>query len=143
MWDKCSTAFLAKFFPLGKTNALRGRISSFQQTGMESIPEAWERLQEYILSCPHHGMDEWLVLQSFYNGLTATSRAHLDAAARGAYLDLTIAKATTLVEKMVSNKGWNEERSQSRTNGGMHTIKETDMLAAKLDLLMKKLDEGN
>ena len=39
-WDKCSTVFLAKFFPLGKTNALRGRISSFQQTGMESIPEA-------------------------------------------------------------------------------------------------------
>ena len=28
-WDKCSMAFLAKFFPLGKTNALRGRISSF------------------------------------------------------------------------------------------------------------------
>ena len=48
-WDKCSTVFLAKFFPLGKTNALRRRISSFQQTGMESIPEVWERLQEYIL----------------------------------------------------------------------------------------------
>ena len=28
-WDKCSTAFLAKFFLLGKTNALHGRISSF------------------------------------------------------------------------------------------------------------------
>ena len=78
---------------------------------MESIPEAWERLQKYILACPHHGMDEWLVLQSFYNGLTATSRAHLDAAARGAYLDLTIAKATALIKKMVSNQGWNEERS--------------------------------
>ena len=25
----------------------------------------------------------------------------------------------------------------------MHTVKETDMLAAKLDLLLKKLDEGN
>ena len=61
-WDKCSTAFLAKFFPLGKTNTLRGRISSFQQIEMESIPEAWERLQEYILACPHHGMDEWLML---------------------------------------------------------------------------------
>ena len=98
-------AFLAKFFPLGKTNVLQERISSFQQTEMESIPEAWERLQEYILACPHHGMDEWLV--SFYNGLTPTSRAHLDAAARGAYLDLTIAKATALIEKMVSNQGWN------------------------------------
>jgi len=29
-WDKCSKAFLAKFFPLGKTNVLRGKISSFQ-----------------------------------------------------------------------------------------------------------------
>ena len=28
-WDKCSTTFLAKFFSLGKTNALYGRISSF------------------------------------------------------------------------------------------------------------------
>ena len=105
MWDKCSTAFLANFFPLGETNVLHWRISSFQQTGMKSIPEAWERLQEYILVYPHHGMDEWLVLQSFYNVLTTTSRAHLDAAAGGAYLDLTIAKATALIEKMVSNQG--------------------------------------
>ena len=25
-WDNCSTVFLAKFFAMGKTNALRGRI---------------------------------------------------------------------------------------------------------------------
>ena len=28
-WDICSTAFLAKFFLMGKTNALRGKILSF------------------------------------------------------------------------------------------------------------------
>jgi hypothetical protein len=28
-WYNCSIVFLAKFFPTGKTNALRGRISSF------------------------------------------------------------------------------------------------------------------
>nr|ABA97775.1 Transposable element protein, putative, Retrotrans_gag [Oryza sativa Japonica Group] len=61
-WDKCSTAFLSKFFPMGKTNALRGRISSFQQTRDKSIPDAWERLQEYVATCPHHGMDDWLIL---------------------------------------------------------------------------------
>ena len=27
--DKCSTAFLEKNFPMGKTNALRGKISNF------------------------------------------------------------------------------------------------------------------
>ena len=70
---------------------------------MESIPEAWERLQEYILVYTHQGMDEWLVLQSFYNGLTTTSSAHLDAAAGGAYLDLTVANAKALIEKKVAN----------------------------------------
>ena len=29
-WDACSNSFLAKYFPLGKTNALRNKISSFQ-----------------------------------------------------------------------------------------------------------------
>jgi hypothetical protein len=29
-WDHCSTAFLAKFFPIGKTNALREKFASFQ-----------------------------------------------------------------------------------------------------------------
>jgi hypothetical protein len=28
-WDKCSEAFFAKFFPVGKTNALRAKISGF------------------------------------------------------------------------------------------------------------------
>jgi len=30
-WDICSTTFLAKFFPVGKMNALRAKISTFQQ----------------------------------------------------------------------------------------------------------------
>ena len=76
---------------------------------MESIPEAWERLQEYILACLHHGMDEWLILQSFYYGLTTTSLANIDVAAGGAILDLTIAKAKEMVEKMISNQGWSDE----------------------------------
>jgi hypothetical protein len=53
-WDICSTTFLAKFFPTGKTNPLRGRISSFQQHHDESIPKAWER--------SHHGIENWLLM---------------------------------------------------------------------------------
>ena len=29
-WEKCSNAFLVKFFPMGKTNALRNKTPSFQ-----------------------------------------------------------------------------------------------------------------
>jgi hypothetical protein len=57
-WEKCSNAFLTKFFPLGKINALRNKISGFQQLMDETIAEAWERLQNYISTCLHHGMEE-------------------------------------------------------------------------------------
>ena len=96
--------FLVKFFPTGKTNALRGRISNFQQTASESIPEAWERLEEHILAYPHHGMENWLALQNFYEGLTPMSKGHVDAATGGAFLSLTIDGATTLIENMVVNQ---------------------------------------
>jgi hypothetical protein len=81
-WEKCSNAFLAKFFLLGKTNALRNKISGFQQLTDETIAEAWERLQDYISGCLHHGM-EWFIIQSFYHGLIRSAREHIDAAAGG------------------------------------------------------------
>ena len=57
-WENCSTTFLAKFFSIG----LYGRISSFKQQHDESVPEAWERFQDYISECPHHGMEDWLLM---------------------------------------------------------------------------------
>ena len=71
---------------------------SFQQASNEPIPEAWERLLEYILACPHHGMDNWLIFQSFYNGLTQTTRDHVYVATGGAFFSLTPKKATSLVD---------------------------------------------
>jgi hypothetical protein len=110
-WRKCSEAFLTNFFPIGKTNALRGRITNFQQESTETIPETWERLQEYIQACPHHGMENWLMLHNFYEGLTPMPREHNDVAAGGAFLSLTINEATALIDKMVANCGWGEEQS--------------------------------
>jgi hypothetical protein len=66
------------------------------------------------------------------------SRGRIDAAARGMFLSLTINEATALIEKMVSNQSWGEGRKQQK---GMHSMKETNMLAVKMDLLLKRLDE--
>ena len=77
---------------------------------MESIPEAWERLQDYIQACPHHMIENWLVLQNFYEGLTPMLKGHIDAAAGGTFLSLTIDRATALIDKMVSNQSCGEER---------------------------------
>ena len=71
---------------------------------MGSIPEVWERLQDYIHACPHHGMENWLMLQNFYEGLMPMSKGHVDAAVRGAFVSLTIDGATALIEKIMTNQ---------------------------------------
>jgi hypothetical protein len=69
----------------------------------ETITEAWERLQDYIFACPHHGMEEWFIIQSFYHGLICSAREHIDAAAGGSFFALNIEEAGKLVEKMAPN----------------------------------------
>jgi multidrug efflux pump subunit AcrB len=125
-------------FPHGQNQCLMGKVSNFQQTSLKSIPEAWERLQEYIQACPHHGMEEWLVLQNFYKGLTPMSNGHDATATGGAFLSLTANAAKALIKKMVANQSSGEEIKQQK---GMHFVKEADMLATKIDLLMKRLDD--
>ena len=45
-----------------------------------------------------------------------------------------------LIEKMVSNQGWSEDKLQTQEDS-MHTVEKADMLAVKLDLLIKHLDK--
>jgi hypothetical protein len=68
------------------------------------------------------------------------SKEHIDAAARGAFLSLTLNEATTLIDKMVTNYGWGKERSMPKQED-MHIVKETDVLVTRMELLLKRLDE--
>lgn len=104
-WQTCANAFLTKYFPVSKTNALRGKISGFQQQEDETVSEAWEHLQEYLAACPHHGLEEWLITQSFFHGLNQRSQEHFDAAAGGSFLSLDVAGAKALIEKIASKVG--------------------------------------
>jgi hypothetical protein len=49
-------------------------------------------------------MKSWLLMQTFYEKLTNSSRETIDVAARGSFLSLTTQEATTLIEKMTSNQ---------------------------------------
>jgi len=84
-------------------------------------------------------MENWLVLQNFYEGLTTMSKGHIDAVAGGAFLSLTINEATALIEKTVANQSWGKGR---KTQKGSQSAKEADVLAAKIDLLLQRID-GN
>jgi hypothetical protein len=84
-------------------------------------------------------MQGWFLIQTFYHGLKHTSREHLDAAAGGAFFSLQVPAAKELIEKMVANQDWDGDRLHPRTRG-VHQVDGVDMLATKMDLLMKKLE---
>jgi hypothetical protein len=56
------------------------------------------------LHAPHHDMEEWFIIQSFYHGLIRSAQEHIDAAAGGSFFALSIEEARKLVEKMASNQ---------------------------------------
>jgi len=37
--------------------------------------------------CPHHGLEKWLIIHTFYNGLSNITRIIVDAAAVGALMN--------------------------------------------------------
>ena len=63
----------------------------------------------------------------------------MDVAAGGAFLSLDVVGARELIDKIASNQRWKEDR-QSAHAKGIHEIDGVDMLVAKMDLLMKKLE---
>jgi len=116
-WDKLALAFYQKYYPTEKTSRLRTQITSFEQTSQESLTDAWERFKKLIRECPHHGLEKWFLVVTFYNGLFEESRDVLDSAANGRFMNNTKDdKAWDLIEEMsVHNQQYGKPRGNSKT----------------------------
>ncbi|GJY98275.1 reverse transcriptase domain-containing protein [Tanacetum coccineum] len=86
-WDDLVSKFINQFFPPSKTTNLRNEITRFQQRFDESFYEAWDRFNDLLRACPHHGFSEWHQLDTFYNALNSNDQDSLNSAAGGNFLD--------------------------------------------------------
>ncbi|GJY31676.1 reverse transcriptase domain-containing protein [Tanacetum coccineum] len=99
-WDDLVSKFINKFFPPSKTTNLRNEITRFQQKFDETFYEAWDRFNDLLRGCPHHGFSELHQLDTFYNALNSNDQDSLNSAAGGNFLDkmprecLKISRAT-------------------------------------------------
>jgi hypothetical protein len=108
-WEKCSNAFLTKFFSLGKTNVLRNKISTFQKLRDESIAEAWECYHLFLVDLPVVGMEDWDFTQGFYYGLSEEAKEHIDNLTGGTFFLLMTQVARALFEKITTIERESEE----------------------------------
>nr|GFA13978.1 hypothetical protein [Tanacetum cinerariifolium] len=80
-WDDLITKFINQFFPPSKTTNLRNEIMRFQQRFDESFYEAWDRFNDLLRACPHHGFFELRQLDTFYNALNVNDQDSLNTTA--------------------------------------------------------------
>jgi hypothetical protein len=77
-------------------------------------------------------MEDWLLIQGFYHGLTQRSCEQLDATVEGSFMSLTVSRAKTLMNKIAENQSWIQDNVQHS-----HQI----ALSTKMDVLLDWLDQ--
>nr|GFB41533.1 reverse transcriptase domain-containing protein [Tanacetum cinerariifolium] len=97
-WDDLVSKFINRFFPPSKTTNLRKEITRFQQRFDESFYEAWERFNDLLRACPHHGFSELHQLDTFYNALNVNDQDSLNSAAGGNFLDKMPRECLKIIE---------------------------------------------
>ncbi|GJT01983.1 reverse transcriptase domain-containing protein [Tanacetum coccineum] len=86
-WDDLVSKFINQFFPPSKTTNSSNEHTRFQQRFDESFYEAWDRFNDLLRACPHHGFSELHQLDTFYNALNSSDQDSLNSAAGGNFLD--------------------------------------------------------
>ncbi|XP_070679073.1 uncharacterized protein [Malus domestica] len=139
-WDELANQFLQRFFPPSKTSKFRNEIMTFAQFDSEAFYNSWERFRDLLMKCPHHGLPEWLQLQSFYQGLTPENKRMIDAASGGALMTKIVAEASALFKTLATHsQKWGVERGPPK-RVGVHEIDAMSTMAAHISNLNKKFD---
>ncbi|RDY11029.1 hypothetical protein CR513_04365, partial [Mucuna pruriens] len=102
-WGDMKHMFLENFFPASRTTTIRKEICRIKQHSRETLHEHWERFNKVCSTCSHHQINEQLMIQYFYEGLTMMDRSMIDAASGGALMDKTPVEARHLISNMASN----------------------------------------
>nr|GEU63098.1 hypothetical protein [Tanacetum cinerariifolium] len=97
-WDDLVSKFINQFSPPSKTTNLRNEITRFQQRFDESFYEAWDRFNDLLKACPHHGFSELHQLDTFYNALNVNDQDSLNSAAGGTFLDKMPRECLKIIE---------------------------------------------
>jgi Retrotransposon gag protein len=120
---------------------LRNQITNFGQKEGESLSDAWDRYQQLLRMCPHHGFEKWRLLQTFHEGLTNNTRMTIDAATGGSLMNKMIGDAYNLIEEMTLNQvQWSTERETTKAHVSGRF--ETDQIT-KLQAMVEALQTEN
>ena len=99
-WEVLSSTFLLKFHPGRRSPGAKVMITSFRNRAGESLYNGYKRFRSYLNNYPDHGLPPWLVIHTFYAGLSMGNRNELDIASNRSFQTLLISTTWNLLENM-------------------------------------------
>ena len=99
-WEMLCSKFCLCFFPISKVVSLRKEVLNFRQLEGESLGTSWDHFNKFIITGPNIAIQDPILLQHFYMGLSKDSMESLDVASRGAFLHLSISEARSMLDRI-------------------------------------------
>ncbi|GJY12638.1 reverse transcriptase domain-containing protein [Tanacetum coccineum] len=125
-WDDLVSKFINKFFPPSKTTNLQNEITRFKQRFDETFYEAWDRFNDLLRACPHHGFLKLHQLDTFYNALNSNDQDSLNSATGGNYelfypgISPNVAELKDMVKTLLLDK-----KNQSQAPATVKAVEES------------------
>ncbi|XP_057483886.1 uncharacterized protein LOC130770422 [Actinidia eriantha] len=149
-WADLQAEFFKKFFPMHKTIALRKAIQNFSAKDNEPFGKSWERYKDILRSVPHHGFENWRIVNFFYEGITPLNRQFIDMMCNGDFLNKDPDEALDCFEQLADRyQSWDLSNSVDRSREaiatsslgpGKYSLTEHDDLQLKIAQLTRKLE---
>ncbi|XP_070031831.1 uncharacterized protein [Nicotiana tomentosiformis] len=119
-WDEMTRKFLDKYFSSAKT--------------------AWERFKEILRKCKHSGIELWMQLQDFWDGLTPTSRRTLSNAAGGPLMKMTPEEIVIILDELSEDENqWPSEVAERIRTTGVHQVDANTSVQVQFDVMAKEI----
>ncbi|CAM8996994.1 unnamed protein product [Rhodiola kirilowii] len=126
-WDTLAEAFLQQYFPPSKTSHFRNKIISFHSMDGETLYEAWERYKELTRLCPHHNLELWQIIDTFYQGIDQGMRTLINQAAGGGLSGVPLEDAYGIIEIAAQDYHlWTSDRGNPRDRKGVQDLCNTE-----------------
>nr|GEX16207.1 hypothetical protein [Tanacetum cinerariifolium] len=109
--------------------------STMRQRFDESFSEAWDRFNDLLRACPHHGFFELHQLDTFYNALNVNDQDSLNSAAGGNFLDKMPADCLKIIESKSKVRQTRAKTVVAKVNSNSSTLAVSSDVAELKDMV--------
>ncbi|CAM8926194.1 unnamed protein product [Rhodiola kirilowii] len=122
-WNRLAEAFLQQYFPPSKTAHFRNKIISFRSIDGETLYDSWERYKELTRMCPHHNLEQWQIIDTFYQRIDQGMRTLINQAAGGGLNQVPLEDTYEIIERAAQDYHlWTSDRGNPRDRKGVQDL---------------------